>query len=90
MMTMLLCFVFTNADLVGMILNDASLMEHTINEWKKPAGHEGHTATLDVGFYSGSGEWSINYRCSCGASFLVGYADPDLIRDEVWNRNAKK
>lgn len=76
--------------LLNMVMGSASAMERTIVQWQKPSDHAGHVAKLDVGFYSGSGEYGINYLCSCGGSFYLGSADPDLISDEVWSQNKEK
>lgn len=77
--------------LVGMLMGDASYMEKVIQNWKIPEDHNGHTAELQVGFYIGSGEYSINYVCDCGKkNWNIGEADPDLISDSIWSKNAKK
>ena len=77
--------------LVSMLLGSANWMEKAIESWKLPEDHKGHTAELECGYYCGSGEYSINYKCSCGkGSWNLGSADPDLISDSVWNQNSKK
>jgi hypothetical protein len=76
--------------IISMLLAAGSSMENTIAHWQKPADHAGHVATLDTGFYVGSGEYSIQYECSCGTNFSLGSADPDLIDTDIWNKNAKK
>lgn len=76
--------------LINMLLGEASHMEAVIKQWKKPEGHQTHTATLEIGGYVGSGEHSIYYKCSCGSEFHLGSADPDLIDDEVFNDNHTK
>lgn len=76
--------------LISMLLAEGSSMERKITNWQKPANHSSHVAKLEIGFYSGSGEYSINYKCSCDESFYLGTADPDMIDDNIWKKNATK